>query len=77
MQTWLKQIPKDVNFLRTPAAMNKFGNKARVRIMFLKRLVRKRPICHCSMRFMTKGSKFLISIFSEVLRRLWRSRAEI
>jgi hypothetical protein len=38
MQTWLKQIPKDVNFLRTPAAMNKFGNKARVRIMFLKRL---------------------------------------
>lgn len=23
MQTWLKQLPKDVNFLRTPAAMNK------------------------------------------------------
>lgn len=23
MQTWLKKIPKDVNFIRTPAAMNK------------------------------------------------------
>ncbi len=22
MQTWLRQLPKDVNFVRTPAAMN-------------------------------------------------------
>lgn len=74
MQGWLKKLPKDVRFVRTPAAMNPLWEQAARAYYVSEALgVRQKHIYNYSMIFMISNVNFRTGAIGQVLYPLWYS----